>query len=280
MSLFAPKSRRRSPKGSPSSLVLTGASGGIGLALSRELAAPGIRMLLCGRDHRRLEQAAELARAGGAQVELLTQSLNAPQHFAEALVEYDRRHPIDLLILNAGVKTGNQDGIEDLAQTERVIAVNLTATFHAVQAVLPGMRQRRRGRIALLSSLAALSPHADLLSYSATKAGLRAYGTALRRNLRGSGVGVSIIAPGFVDTPMTHRQKGATPLLISPQKAARIIAIGLARGRAHITFPWLLCLLIRAENLLPKALGDLIDRGYRAEIIPDADEEDATAPHS
>jgi short-subunit dehydrogenase len=276
MNLFAPRSR---PK-SPSSIVLTGASGGIGLALSTELAAPGLRMLLCGRDRARLEQAAQRARAKGAQVELLSQSLNAPQAFAAALKDYDRRHPIDLLILNAGVKTGNHDGIEDLAQTERVIAVNLTAAFHAVQAVLPGMRQRARGQIGLLSSIAALSPHADLLSYSATKAGLRAYGTALRRNLRGSGVGVSVIAPGFVDTPMTHRQKGATPQLISPQKAARIITSGLSNRRAYITFPWLLCLLIRAENLLPKSLGDLIDRSYRAEIIPDADEKNATEPRS
>lgn len=268
MTLFA--RFRRSAK--PEAVVLTGATGGLGLALAGELAAPGRHMLLAGRDPERLDAAERAARARGAITERLTVPLTEPEAFAEALAEYDKRHPIRLLFLSAGVKTGNQGGMEPLAQAERVIAVNLTAAFHAVQAVLPGMRARRSGQIALVSSMAALSPHADLLSYSATKAGLRAYGGALRRNLRGTGVRVSIITPGFIDTPMTDRQKGRTPFLISPERAARIIRRGLARRSSHITFPLILCLLIRLENLLPSVIGDWIDRGYRADILPDADE--------
>lgn len=261
----------------PRSIVLTGASGGLGLALTGALARPGVHMLLGGRDADRLAQAVATARAAGAIPEVLTVPLTEGPDLARALEDYDRRHPIDLLLLNAGVKTGNRDGIEDMAQAERVIAVNLTATLQAVQAVLPGMRTRGRGQIAILSSIAALSPHADLLSYSATKAGLRGYGAALRRNLRGSGVRVSVISPGFIDTPMTDRQKGPAPLMLSPERAARIIRRGLALGCANITFPLALCLMIRAENLLPKALGDLIDRAYRAEILPDGDEAAARA---
>ena len=260
------------PPRPPEVVVLTGASGGLGLALTQALARPGLHMLLGGRDPERLARAVQIARAKGAQVELLTQPLTDPAAFAQALADYDRRHPVDLMVMNAGVKTGNHDGIEDLVQAERVITVNLTATLHAVQAVLPGMRARGRGQIALLSSIAALSPHADLLSYTATKAALRGYGAALRRNLRGSGVRVSVISPGFIDTPMTDRQKGAAPFLLSPARAAAIISRGLARGRSNITFPLALCLLIRAENMLPKPLGDLIDRAYRAEILPDSDE--------
>lgn len=259
----------------PRTVVLTGASGGLGLALTEALAKPGLHMLLGGRDAARLAQAEQIARAKGAIPELLTVPMTEPAALAAALADYDRRHPVDLLLLNAGVKTGNRDGIEDIAQTERVIAVNLTATIHAVQALLPGMRARGHGQIALLSSIAALSPHADLLSYTATKSALRGYGAALRRNLRGSGVRVSVISPGFVDTPMTDRQKGPAPFLVAPDRAARIIRRGLTLGCANITFPWALCLLIRGENLLPKPIGDLIDRAYRAEILPDQDEVEA-----
>ncbi|MEI4474170.1 SDR family NAD(P)-dependent oxidoreductase [Frigidibacter sp. MR17.24] len=254
-------------------IVLTGASGGLGRALAAELAAPGRRLLLCGRDPDRLAAAAAAARARGAEVDLLTLPLTAPAAVAAALVAYDRRHPIDLLIANAGVKTGQEHGCEPIGESERVIAVNLTANLHIVQAVVPGMRTRGRGRIALVSSLAALSPHADLLSYSATKAGLRAYGIALRRALRGSGVGVSVITPGFIDTPMTDRHLGPRPLTLPPETAARIIARGLARGRAQIAFPALLVALVRLEDLLPRPLGDWIDSFTRARTLPDADEE-------
>lgn len=257
----------------PESIVLTGASGGLGLALTDALAATGRHMLLAGRNAERLGQAERIARAKGAIPELLTIPLTEPENFAAALAEYDRRHPIDLLLLNAGVKTGNRDGAEPLDQTGRVIGVNLVAAFHAVQAVLPGMRARGQGQIALLSSIAALSPHADLLSYTATKAALRAYGVALRRNLRQTGVHVSVITPGFIDTPMTDRQIGPAPMMISSGRAARLIGRGLSRGSANITFPLALCLLIRLENLLPKAVGDRIDRHYRAEIRPDPDEQ-------
>ncbi|RWR27969.1 SDR family NAD(P)-dependent oxidoreductase [Sinirhodobacter populi] len=256
-------------------MILTGATGGLGLALTGAFAAPGLHMLLAGRDPDRLAEAERIARAGGAIPELLTVPLTEPRAFAAAIADYDRRHPVDLLLLNAGVKTGNDQGEEPLDQTERVIAVNLTSAFHAVQALLPGMRQRGRGQIALTSSMAALSPHADLLSYTATKAALRGYGAALRRNLRGSGVRVSVITPGFIDTPMTDRQIGPAPMMIPPDRAARIIRNGLARGRANITFPLLLCLLIRLENLLPKPVADLIDRHYRGTIIPDPDEKKA-----
>ncbi|TMV63086.1 SDR family NAD(P)-dependent oxidoreductase, partial [Thioclava sp. BHET1] len=129
-----------------------------------------------------------------------------------------------------------------------------------------------RGRIALVSSLAALSPHGDLLSYSATKAGLRGYGVALRRALRGTGVKVTVITPGFIDTPMTDRQLGPAPMKIDADRAAGIVARGLERGQAMIAFPKLLILLVRLENLLPRPILDLIDSFYRARIVPDADE--------
>jgi len=264
-------------RGNPRVIVITGASGGIGQALVACYAAPGRHLLLCGRDAARLAAAALRATEAGAQVDLLTTSLAEPETFAADLAAFDDRVPIDLLICAAGVKTGNIHGIELPAQLQRVIAVNLTGTMLAVQSVLPGMRQRGAGRIALLSSLAARSPHADLLSYSATKAAVGAYGTALRQSLEGSGVGVSLVLPGFVDTPMTHRHKGPTPFLISAGDAALRIKRGLDAGRRTIAFPRRLALLIALRNaVLPAALSDRIEARLRAQVLPDDDERGAS----
>jgi short-subunit dehydrogenase len=256
----------------PKVIVLTGASGGLGQALARELAAPGRHFLLAGRDVARLIRLCEQVETMGASAELLTLPVEDLDGFGSALTAFDARHPIDLLVVNAGVKTGNHQGEEPPLETARVMAVNLMAPLAQVQAVLPAMKARGRGQIALVSSLAALSPHADLLSYSATKAAVRAYGIALRRALGGTAISVSIVTPGFIATPMTERHKGATPLLMSPERAARLIAKGLARSRAFITFPKILAVLVALENLLPAWLGDRIDSLTRAEIEPDGDE--------
>ena len=89
-----------------------------------------------------------------------------------------------------------------------------------------------------------------------------------------------MVTPGFIDTPMTDRHLGHTPMKVSAERAARIIRQGLARNRSYITFPWLLAVLIRIENLLPAILADRIDRAFRAEIVPDKDEKSAAPDQS
>lgn len=254
------------------SIALIGATGGIGRALVREISGPGVTLFLSGRDPDRLRHIQEISEAQGATVKPCAVSLTNYQEFCEVLSRFDDEHPLDLLICAAGVKTGNKKGFEPPQHLDRVLNVNLVAPLHLVQAVLPEMVKRRRGHIALFSSLAAFSPHADLLSYSATKAGIRAYGTALRQALRGTGVSVSVITPGFVDTPMTDRQIGPTPQKISAERAARIIVRGLERKRPYITFPLLITGLVHLKSLLPVWARDLIDRTHRARILPDDDE--------
>ena len=251
-------------------MVVTGASGGLGAALAEALAAPGRTLLLTGRDGDRLAAAAARARARGAAVEVAATAYGAAHD--DALRGFDVRVPVDLLVVNAGVKTGNGAGSEDPGQTARVIDVNLAGTLGTVEALLPRMRARGRGRIALTGSTAALSPVGDLLSYAATKAALHAYATGLRRALGGTGVGVTLLVPGFVDTPMTDRHDGPTPLLLSPEAAAARFASGLARGRAEVAAPRRLVWGARLAEALPRPLADRIARGMAARIAPDGDE--------
>ena len=259
----------------PRRIIITGASGGLGRALVREYAEPGVSFLLVGRNTERLEAACADARAAGADVCHAVGSVSDLDTIAAAMHSFEDAGGVDLVLLAAGVKTGNAEGVEPVEHLDRVLTVNLAATMHNVQALLPRMRSRGLGQIALFSSLAAIAPQPDLISYSASKAGLIGYGTALRRALMGSGVSVHVIVPGFVDTPMTDRHLGRTPMKISAAKAAGIIRKGLARRRPVIAFPRTLVVLIRLQNLLPAALSDRIDMAFRAEIVPDEDERPA-----
>ena len=259
-------------KTAPTSIVITGASGGLGRALVRQLAGPGRTMLLAGRDRERLDQASDDATARGAATELCTVPLEHGKDFAMALRDFDSRFPVDLVMANAGIKTGNRNGVEPEGQAARTVNVNLLGAMATVEALLPAMRGRRHGRLLLVSSLAAVSPQPDLLSYSATKAAIRAYGIALRRNLHGTGVVVSIATPGFIDTPMTERHIGPTPFVVSADRAAQDIVHGLMKGRRGIVVPRRLGLLVTLEQLLPGALGDRICQAFRAQIVPDEDE--------
>ncbi|MCG6884788.1 MAG: SDR family NAD(P)-dependent oxidoreductase [Silicimonas sp.] len=255
-------------------IIITGATGGIGRALVREYARPGTSFLLFGRNGENLAAAQHDAEQAGAIAETCAIPATDYDDMANAMLAFDASDPVDLVLLCAGVKTGNRGGVEPPEHLDRVLAVNLTAPIRHAQAILPRLRERDRGQIAFFSSLAALAPQADILSYSASKSGLRAYAAGLRRDLIGTGVSVHVITPGFVDTPMTDRHLGHTPLKISAERAAVLIRRGLSRGQAYITFPRLLVLLVRLQNLLPVAIADRIDRNYRAEIVPDGDEAD------
>ena len=253
-------------------VILTGASGGLGLALSGALASPGRPMLLMGRDATRLVRARSAAEAKGAKATVAAVDLRDVGAVSGIIRAWEERYPTALLVVNSGVKTGNFCGLEPRGQAARIIDVNLGATIHLTELVLPGMRARQSGQIGIVSSLAALAPQADLISYSATKAGLAAYAKALRRALAGTGVGVTTILPGFIDTPMTTRHLGPAPMLVPAERAARIIATGLAARRRTIAFPKALIAATWAAECLPGALSDRIMARLRAEILPDADE--------
>lgn len=258
MSIKYPRSR---------GIVVTGASGGLGAALVMEYAAPQIHFLILGRDSARLDALAERAREVGASVDCLPGLGTDHATIAQAIDRFDKTSPIDLLICAAGTKTNNLNGTEDFVRFENVIDINLMFPAFVTQCVLTGMRDRQRGQIVFISSLAAMAPHPDLLSYSASKAGLSGYAVALRRRLMPFKIGVTLVSPGFIDTPMTTNHIGPTPMCVSTKWAARRIRIGTNRKSAYVSFPLPLIILTWFWNLLPAGPADWINRLFRAEIV-------------
>lgn len=253
-------------------IIITGATGGIGTALVETYAKADVEFLLLGRDRDRLATLASIASAAGASETTHSIDVRDTHAMISAIEEFAAKGRVDLLLLSAGVKSGNSQGIEPEAELARVFDVNVLSAIQVVQTVLPHMRAAKRGQIALFSSLAAIAPQADILSYSASKAAIRAYGVALRRELLGSGVSVHVVLPGFVDSPMTDRHLGRTPMKLTAKRAAERIKSGLERGHSTIFFPRTLVWLVRAQNLLPAPLADRIDAVFRAQIVPDDDD--------
>lgn len=240
----------------PRTILITGASSGIGEALARAYAAPGIFLALCGRDAARLNRVAQACVEAGADVQPALIDVADAEAVAEWIARVDRDHPIDLAIANAGVAGGTSGGTESEAQTRLITQINVAGTINTVLPLIPRMAQRRRGQIALMSSLASFRGLAGAPAYCASKAYIRVWGESLRPDLEPHGITLSVICPGFVVSRMTATNRFRMPLLMPPDHAARIIVAGLQQGRARIAFPWRMYAAVRLFAALPQRLID------------------------
>ena len=220
---------------SPAGVLITGASGGLGAALAEAYAAPGRTLWLQGRNATRLDEVAQACRGRGARVETRALDLAEVPQLISWVQEVAGR--VDLAIVNAGITSNVRDG-EGWEEVDRLLAVNVRAALATVAGVLPAMRARRRGQIALVSSIAAYFGLPLTPAYCASKAALKAYGESLRGWLAGEGVEVSVVMPGFVRTAMSDRFPGPKLFMLEAPDAARRIVAGLERNRARIAFPF------------------------------------------
>jgi short-subunit dehydrogenase len=250
------------------SIVITGASSGLGAGLAISYAAPGVTLGLVGRDAKRLAATEAACQARGAVVEAVALNVAEAAPIGTWLQQFDTQTPIDLLVANAGISAGPgpDSSTEGLALAAAQVYVNLLGTMQTLEPVLPRMIARGHGHVAVVSSVAGLRGLPYSPGYSASKAGVRAYGEGLRAWLAPRGVGVSVVVPGFFDSRMTDRFIGAKPFLLSTEQAVRIVKQGLDRQRARIVFPRLLALGLQATDLMPAWLGDAILRAQRFHI--------------
>lgn len=255
----------------PGHVLITGASSGLGAALALAYAAAGRDLALTGRDAGRLEAVAEACRARGATVRTATLDVTDRPALAAWIAACDAARPVDLAIANAGISAGTGGGAESEDQARRIFAVNLDGVLNTLSPLIPAMTARRRGQVALMSSLASFRGFPGAPAYCASKAAVRLYGEALRGVLAPHGIGVSVLCPGFVRTPMTAVNDFPMPFLMDAEAAAARIVAGLARDRARIAFPRRLYALAWLAGTLPPAwTGRWLDRLPRKPAARDA----------
>lgn len=247
-------------------ILITGATGAIGGALARAYAAPGQTLILQGRKVERLQELAALCEQAGANVVCKALDLRDRQALRAWVMELCAQEPLDLVLVNAGLNTNiGPDGQgERWEAVEELMQVNLLAAMAIVDAVLPAMRRRGSGQIALMSSLAGYFGLPVTPSYCASKAAIKAYGEALRGWLAAEGIRINVIMPGYVDSAMCTAMPGPKPFLWTPERAARVIRCGLQRNQARISFPFPLNFGTWWLAVLPAAIAQRIVRllGY------------------
>jgi short-subunit dehydrogenase len=226
----------------PRTVLITGATGGIGGALAEVYAQAGNTLILQGRNMVRLAELAGLCEAKGARVLTQVLDMRNRDELSAWLQGMCQQEKVDLLFVNAGVNTniGPEGAGERWQDVQELIEVNVLAAMATVHAVLPSIRARGAGQIVLMSSLAAYFGLPVTPSYSASKAAMKAYGEALRGWLAPEGIQVNVVMPGYVESQMCRDMPGPKPFLWSAEKAARFIKCRVARNQARISFPFLL----------------------------------------
>jgi len=210
-----------------------GASTGIGAAVARDLIDAGARVALSARSRDRLAAIAEGTDAVVAPFDVTDRAavLAAAKKVCDAL------GALDLVIVVAGTHSAMRADQFDRVKADQLLAVNLVGPLNCLEAVLPTLLKQRRGGIALVASVAGYRGLPQALIYGPTKAALIHLAEGLYLDLRRHGIGVYLINPGFVDTPLTQRNDFAMPALMTAEKAARRTLDGIAAGRFETHYP-------------------------------------------
>lgn len=240
----------------PRSILITGASSGLGAALARAYAGPERLIAINGRDATRLDETAATCRAAGADVDARTVDVGDSRAMRDWISEVDARRPLDLVIANAGVSGGTAaDADEDEVRTREIFAINLGGVVNTVMPALAAMRSRGHGHIALVSSLAGYRGQPGAPAYSASKCAVKAWGEALRGAHAEDGVAVSVICPGFVESRITAVNEFPMPMLMSADRAAGLIKRRLVHNPTVIAFPLPLVLAMWLLSAMPAGLA-------------------------
>jgi len=253
----------KKPK-APKSILITGASSGIGAELAKHYANQGVSLYLTGRNVDRLQEIAKACQAKGAKVVVKVVDVTEQKELHDFIIKSDEEAPVDLVIANAGITEGTSGTSRDIVLATRTLfATNVDGVFNTILPLVPRMKERQSGQIALMSSLSGYTGLPGMTTYAATKAAIKSYGEGLRGLLYRDGVFVTVICPGFIEGPMTDNAKkegSKIPSMVPMPVAVKTIVNGLRRNEAVITFPFSLAYQIWLLSICPSFIRDIISK--------------------
>jgi short-subunit dehydrogenase len=238
-------------------VFLTGASSGIGKGLALEVGQRGAKLGLVARRAAELTELVKELEIKGANAVALPADVQDPRALSDSADRLRSEFgPIDMLIANAGVGATSPATSLQPDQVARVVNINLLGAVNSVAAVLPEMVSRGSGHLVAISSLAAYRGLPKSAAYCGSKAGLSAFFESVRLDLRDKGVGVTIIHPGFIKTPLTAGREATMPFLLELDEAVKKIVGAIEKGKKSYSFPWQLATVVRAGMIMPNFMYD------------------------
>jgi short-subunit dehydrogenase len=238
-------------------VFITGASSGIGAALAKAYATRGTKIGLVAR---RIEELRELAAELPSETIALCADVRDKSSMQNAAAQFVERFGVpDIVIANAGVSHGTAtERGEDIATFSEILDINVLGILRTFQPFLVSMRQKKQGRLVGIASVAGFRGLPGSSAYSASKAAAISYLESLRIELRGSGVNVTTLCPGYIATPMTARNPYRMPFMLSAEQAAQKMILAIDAGRDFVVLPWQMALIGRIMRVLPNRLFDTL----------------------
>ena len=239
--------------------MITGASSGIGRGMALEIASRGANLGLLARREDLLNEIVDEASSRGGKAVAATADVRNAEAVREAAERFRQQlGPIDVLIANAGIGTADHAVQLKPEHVAEVIGINVLGAVNSVAAVAPEMVARGQGRLVAISSLAAYRGLAKSAAYCASKAALSSYFESVRIDLRDTGVGVTIIHPGFIKTALTSGREAKMPYLMELDDAVKKIVSAIEKEKKTYAFPWQLATIVRAGLLMPPGMYDWV----------------------
>ncbi len=228
------------------SILITGASSGLGEALALYYATPQTTLFICGRDEKRLDDVTQKCTDKGATVHAKIIDVANKEAMHKWVLSCDEIAPLNLVIANAGV--GGEDN------PDLIFDINMNGVINTIHPILPKMLGQQSGQIALISSLAGYRGLPSAPAYSASKCFVKAYGEALRGKHKNNNIDINVVCPGFVRSRITDQNNFKMPGFMEANQAAEIIAKGLAKNKPIIGFPWYMVFGSWFLSILPASL--------------------------
>ncbi len=234
---------------------LTGASSGIGEAFAKKLCTIPCKLAITARNDEKLSEFVQSAAGEAAEVRAYAGDVTSPERMSEIAAEISNDFgSIDILVANAGTHIPTEVTDFNVAEYRKIAEINYFGVLNCINAVLPAMRERGKGHIVGVSSVAGYRGLPRAAAYGASKAAVTHFLESLRLDLEPFGIDVSVVSPGFVKTPLTDKNDFEMPFLISAEQAAEEMLKGIQNKDYEIHFPKRFTYFLKFLRILPIGL--------------------------
>lgn len=236
---------------SPQTALITGASSGLGYGLAKAFAKRGVHVIAAARRKELLDQLVAEITADGGKAEGMILDVEDGDATFDKVKQLDESRKLDLVIANAGWGDLTHGRTFKWPDVRRILRLNVEGAMATLLGALPGMLERGSGQLVGVSSLAAFRGLPGGGAYSASKAAMNVYLESLRCDVRGSGVTITTICPGFVATPLNEKAKDKLPFILTTDDAVERMVKGIVGKKRMVTFPFPLALGTSILTMLP-----------------------------